>query len=539
MTPHRRSPLWVAVCVTWLGCAGGEPDGSDGLPAVDTGGAVSGDGTWMGEPLSAGCEPGDGGTASNTVLVTNHVRYHTLVGTAQRPWDMSANPPHVLVPDGGTFTRIDGMATDGGYRFAGVPQGTYYLGTGRAYIVTDARQVELGSDHLGRSDTVFTDVSVTPLQLDLSNLAPWVPAWESEALASSLELVSGQVEMMGDVFLYDYPLAGQTTLATSEAESWNASNTFPVFEAAKGDALYVNQLGAVDAGTLPGGDSLTSRTVVRSAQLAPFNFTADGTTPLQLSAVMQPVPTREVSLEWRLPEYTARATQMHPSATLRTPEFRIEAGAHRPEAGSVGLSGTLLQLSLPSGSSYNFTRRLTYGAPFPATWAQVASAWYFLRHEEPIPDGSGRKYVVNFSNLVTTDRLADLVASPLRPRIAPPRGLTIDGLNAYVQRQVGTTSPVIAWQPPDLGNPTGYRVALSRYTDTHGFGMLELQGYFYVPGTTTQVRLPPGTLLPGSIYQVRVLAMDIAGHDLRQRPFGMSGLPQGSASTLSSLFTTP
>ena len=52
MTPHRRSPLWVAVCVTWLGCAGGEPDGSDGLPAVDTGGAVSGDGTWMGEPLS-------------------------------------------------------------------------------------------------------------------------------------------------------------------------------------------------------------------------------------------------------------------------------------------------------------------------------------------------------------------------------------------------------------------------------------------------------------------------------------------------------
>jgi hypothetical protein len=541
MKRHRSGPLWVAVCVTWLGCAGGEPGGAGDFSPVDTEGAASGDGTWMGEPLSAGCEPGDGGISNgDTVLVTNHSTYHTVVGIAQRPLDMSARPPHLLVADGGTFTRIDGTATDGGYRFAGVPLGTYYLRTGQAYIVTDARHVELGSDFLGRPDTVFSEVGVTPLQLQLSNLAPWVPSWASEKAASRLELISGQVDMAGDVTFYEDPAAGQTSVSTHQAESWNLFSAVPIFEAAKGDALYVNQLGAVDAGTLPDGEALTNRTVVRSAQLAPFSFTPDGTTPLQVSAVMQPVPLREFSLEWRLPEYTARASQMHPSATPGSPLLVIEAGAHRPEDGWVSYSGTLFNLELPSGASYNFTRRLTYGNPFPSSWAQVATAWYSVHFQEVVPDGSGNTYSMSLGNMTTHDRVADLSTSPLRPRVTPPRGLTIDGLDANVQRQVGNTSPIIAWLPPDVGHPTAYRVALHRYHQDYGFGMTSLEWYFYVSGSATQVRLPPGTLRPAAIYQLQVTAMDITGHDLRQRPFNtMGGLPQGRAVAVSSFFTTP
>lgn len=49
MKPHRFRPLWAAVCVTWLGRAGGEPDASSpvGMQEPQEGG-----GTWMGEPFS-------------------------------------------------------------------------------------------------------------------------------------------------------------------------------------------------------------------------------------------------------------------------------------------------------------------------------------------------------------------------------------------------------------------------------------------------------------------------------------------------------
>ena len=76
--------------------------------------------------------------------VTSHSRYSTRVGIAEKPGGMSANPPYLLIPDAGTFTRIDGTFTDGGYQYAGVPQGTYSLRTGANYILTDARGARLG-----------------------------------------------------------------------------------------------------------------------------------------------------------------------------------------------------------------------------------------------------------------------------------------------------------------------------------------------------------------------------------------------------------
>ncbi|MFP2926303.1 fibronectin type III domain-containing protein [Pyxidicoccus sp. 3LG] len=495
----------------------------------------------MGEPLSAGCEPGDGGTpGGDTVRVTSHTRYHTLVGIAEKPEDMSANPPYLLVPDGGTFTRIDGTPTDGGYQYAGVPQSTYYLRTGSNYILTDARHVELGSDKIGRSDAVLSGVDESPMQLDLSNLAPWVTYGNPVVQQSWLEFVSGQLSLAGNIFFYEDPVDGQTSVSSAEAWAWNLSESFPVVEAAKGDSLYVTQLGAMDAGTLPDGGALTLHTVVRSLELAPFDFTPDGVTPLPLGGVMQPVPTRELSVEWRLSEHLAAAGQMHPSAVSGRPYLFVDGAPHRPEDGWLSYSGSLVNLPLPAGASHTFTRRLSYGDPFPSSWARIGTVDYSMSYRDVVPDGSGQLFTQSIRTLRTQDRLDDFVTAPIVPRITPPRGLTIDGLDANVQRQVGAASPVIAWQPPDVGTPTAYHVGLYRLTQSWGTYRSNFQTSLRVPGSTTQVRLPPGTLLPGSIYYVEVMAVDITGHAPKHRPFQtLGGLPQGWARTLSSLFTTP
>ncbi|MFP2907319.1 hypothetical protein ACLESD_20190 [Pyxidicoccus sp. 3LFB2] len=535
--------LLVPACAALLGCNGGEPGTSPephSTPSPVNSDNVGGDGTWMGEALAEGCAP-DGGTSdggtSGTVLVTGSTRFHTAAGVAVRPLDMSASPPVVLVPNGSTFTRITGTAVDGGYQFSGVPSGAYYLKSGSSYVVTDERQVDLSSNRLGRADSEFSDWTTTPVQLNLVGLSPWAP-WQGTNLpGSSLQVASRQVDLYGGVDILDIDPTGQTSVVSTGSELWAGTGPIPVFEADKGDRLYVNQLSPMDAGTLPDGGALAYSTVVRSVEMGAFDFTADGTTPLPLTGVMQPVPTAEFPIEWRLPQFTARSTEVHPSATPSIPTFYVMPATHGLQHGWVGYSGELLTLQLPRGASYDFTRRLTYGNPFPSTWGLVGGATYSFRTLQPIPNGGGSQFYLS-GTLATYDRLDNLVAGPVQPRVSPPRGLTIDGVPASTSREVGSASPVLAWQPPTLGTPTAYRVTFYRFSPEEFFTAIHAR--LYLPGSATQVRLPPGTLAPGGIYYVRVAALDVPGYDVEREPFGsVEKLPFAHADAISSFFTTP
>lgn len=537
---RRFSFLIVPSVAAWLGCAGGEPgtspESDEGLPqvvVVDPGQA--GDGTWMGVELTAGCT--DGGTPTgDTVLVTSSTRYHTAAGVATRPNDMSASPPEVLVPNGLTFTRLTGTAVAGGYQFTGVPSGAYYLKTGTSYIVTDERQVELGTNRLGRADTVFTSQYVTPLQLNLSGLAPWTPYKSSYLPGSSVAVASGQVEVFGEVDIPGGVATGQTGIVTNQASLTNLMGNLPVFSAGAGDKLYVSQLGQMDAGTLPDGGALAYETVVRGLETSPFNFTANGTTALPISGVLQPVSMTELPIEWRLPEYTIRASEVHPAATLGTSTFSIVPAAHGLTNGWIGYSGELLNLLLPQGASFNLTRRLTYGNPFPSTWGVVGTTSYSFRVVGTVA-GSATQY--NYSGGIgTSDRLENLVAGPLLPRVTSPRSLSIDGIAASVQREVGAVSPVISWLPPAVGSPSAYRMTIYRFPPGQTYATAHAR--FYLPGSATQVRLPAGTLAPASIHYLRVTAVDAPTYDVEREPFvSAERLPYASADALSSLFTTP
>lgn len=543
MNMRRFSFLLIPACATWLGCAGGEPgtppELDNGQSPVNTDTSTPGDGTWMGEELAEGCAPDGGTPPGDTVFVTRSTRYITAGGVTEVPYDMSASPPEVLVPNGVTFTRITGTAVDGGYQFAGVPSGPYYLRSGTStYVLTDERQVDLSSSRLGRPDAVLTDWSTTPMQVNLVNLSPWAPWMGTSQPGSSLQVVSRQLDLYGGVDIFDMDPTGQTHILSTGAEMWNGIGPIPIFEADKGDRLMVNQLSPMDAGTLPDGGALAYSTVVRSVEMGAFDFKADGTTPMPINGVMQPVPTGEFPIEWRLPQYTARATEVHPAATPSLPNFYVTPAAHGLQHGWVSYSGEVLSLQLPRASSYDFTRRLTYGNPFPPSWSLVGSASYSFRTLQTVPDGSGSTFYVTGS-LGTYDRLENLVAGPIQPRVSSPRELRIDGVPASVARQVGSASPLITWTPPTLGSPSAYQVSIYRVTND-GFPFSTLYRRFYMSGSTTQVRLPPGVLESGGIYFLRVGAVVAPSYDVERKPFTYAEvMPFASADAVSSLFTTP
>lgn len=508
--------LLVAACAAWLGCADGEMDVS---PAAE-----------MGPPLAAGLTT-DGGT----VLVTASAYFHTAVGIAEVPQDLSTRNLAILVPNGSTFTQLTGTAAaDGGWQFTGVPPGLYYLKTGSAYTVTDAREVELDSHDLGRADTAFSPETVSPLDIDVTNLAPWMPYRRGTEPGSSLQLASGQVNLAPFLNLFEDVPAGQTSLVTAQAEMWNGIGRTPIFEAAKGDRLYVNQLSQLDAGTLPDGGALAYSAVVRSVEMPAFDYTADGTTPLPVTGALQAVPQTAFTLDWRLSAYASHASAVHPTATPDTPDFYVFPSAYGLSHGWVGNVGEVLALQLPAGSAFDLTRPLSYGNPYPSSWGMVGYAQYSFRVWAPIPGDPDRTYGL-LGVMFTHERLEDLVAGPVQPRVSPPRSMTLDGVDATTSLQVGSLTPVVAWQAPTLGTPSAYRVTVFRRVGS----AMSNKGYVYVPGSLTQVRLPPGLLSPGSTHYLRLTAIDAPFFDLSRRGSTTYLLPSGHADALSALFTTP
>lgn len=536
---YRLGMACVSMCLVLSGCADNGPDvvtepKDDSTPVGPNGNPGEGGG-WTGQPADEDETPREVDDAdSDDVVITYTERFHTSVGVAVRSMDLSSATLELFVRTRTGFTRFTGAPSTESYRFPNVPQGEYYLKTGSTYVVSDERRVDIGQNNLGRQDAVATSHYQTPVYLNLTNLAPW-QHWDGIANGSRLQLVSGQGDLSADLTPNDYVDEGQTQLTAQDATAYGLSGNFPVFEAAKGDWLYVNQFTNVFGNLLPTGERLGATTVTRSLQLPAFNFTADGTTPLVVTGAMQAVPTSDVSFEWRLGNYAALATDVHPAATPRIPYFYIEPSAHGPQEGWVGYSGELLSFMLPAGAAYTLADRLPYGNPYPPSWRPVGTATYMYRILEPLPGSPTTTRSVSGS-VMTSDYLENLVAGPITPGLTPPRGLAIDGIPATFQRMVGTTSPIITWQPPANGAPTAYRVRLLRNTSTTAVPHVT----FYLPGTATEVRLPVGTLAPNTIYSVRVTAMDSPHQEVTREPFMLfEKLPLHMADSISSLFTTP
>src|SRR5215217_448041 len=545
----RFSCLVGATCVAALvGCGSdsSSPGGlQEGLSSVDSDSNGSGNGMWMGEPVAEGCGPdggtpdagADGGVLQGVVMVKDTTRFYTSVGVAERQEDLSANPPEVLVFNGATFTRFLGSAAEGGWRFTNVPSGPFYLRTGSTYFVTSSRHVEIGRNRLGRPEAEYVDTFSVPLQLNLLNMAPWQPWTSSSAPGTDLQLTSGQVDLYATPYLFETPPDGATSVVTADAELSSNLGHLPVFEADRVDRLYINQLSGFSAGTLPNGQPLGYAAVERSVHAGAFDYRPDSASAIPVTGWLQPVSMREFPLEWRLPQFAGFASVVHPNALPGVPRLDVVPGAHGLEGGWIGYTGELLTLSLPRGSAYDFTTRMKFGNPYPSNWGLVGVVSYTFRNQEALPDGSGR--VGNLTAGYTSwDEFDHLIAGPVTPKVSPPRSFTIDGVPASVQRNVGTASPVFAWAPPTLGTPTAYRVSILRLDLDLGFS--STWRTLYVPGSATQVRLPPDLLEPGTTYHATVTAIDSPLLDIQASPFRtLEQLPYRAAGTVSSYFTTP
>ncbi|RKH37795.1 fibronectin type III domain-containing protein [Corallococcus sicarius] len=496
------------------------------------------------EPLLPGCGEADGGTDAGTldtsVLVTADTRFHASNGTVTAvPKSLAGQDLELLIPqpNGIGFDRRTGTPVTGGMRFDNVPQGEYFLRLSRHYFLTRERRFDLGVNRVGRADAVHPPSVELPVQVDFSQLTPWQLYTGLTNPGSSLQVTSGDVDVLANLYFYSSePPEGATSYSSTDGYMENPITPLPVLSAAKGDRLYVNQLSATTAGTTPSsGAPLTYAAVSKSLHMPAFDYTPDGASFLSLSGLMQQPPQTSFSLEWRLAEFTRWRTDANPSASLNYPAFSVVPAANGLQNGWVGYQGELLDMYLPRGEDGVLTRRLAFGNPYPSTWGVVGNASYSFRASSAVVV-NGRTFYPSGS-FYMTDRLDRLVAGPIQPDISPPREMRIDGVDAYVSRQVGANQPVVSWRPPVLGTPRAYVVTLV-LLPTDNFVTVTTR--FTVPGDRTQLRLPPDLLAPGSTYYLRVGADGSPNYEPWRAPYITAELlPSSRAETFSAAFTTP
>jgi hypothetical protein len=538
MSWRRLSLLLVPACAAWLGCAG-EPETS-GTPGPLTEDPREGTAVVVDDPLLPGCMDPDAGTAplDRSVVVTADTRFHASDGTVTRvPQDLSGEDVEVLIPRGLGLDRRAGTVVAGGLRFDDVPHTEFYVRFGRSYFLTRERGFDLGRNRVGRADAVYPPSAEVTLPVDLQGLFPWQDFESYSSPGTTLELSSGDVDVYGTLYPWQYPLAGDTAYVDPQSGfSSVTGNALPALSAAKGDRLYVNQLSVLSAGTTPSsGAPLTYATLTRSLLLTSFDPPSGGTSPLSVRGTLLPVPSTSLAFEWRLSEFTRWRADANPTAALYYPVFQVTPAANGLQDGWVGYQGLLLDLYLPKGEDGVLTRRLPYGNPYPSTWGVLGSANYAFRAPTPTVVGIRSHYPTGSVHVM--DQVDRFVAGPIQPAVSPPRELRIDGVDASVPRQVGAVQPVLSWRPPTLGTARAYVVTLYQLMGDYSPNPTTR---FFLPADRTQLRLPAGVLVPGATYYVRVRAEASPNYEPWREPYvSAERLPIISAEAFSAVFTVP
>jgi hypothetical protein len=477
--------------------------------------------------------PQDGGVGQAAVLVKGVERHLSKSGKVETPMDFSTQSLELLRLEGGTFVPVEGRPLGPGqYAFLQVPQGPYYFKRGTNYIVTDSRTLDLSVNLIGRPDAQELFLELQPqARLDIDGLEPWAGPMKSQFI--DLQVISEELGSMGQLLASDVLQEGQTSASGTLVDYWSVGKLFR-FEAARGDRAWVTQGAPRTAGVLPDGRPLEYRSVVRSLYLPPFSF--DGSQPFPVSGTFQPLPEKQLPVDWRLSSITAHAAEAHPAATVGTSYLYISPAQMGLSYGWVGYAGELLWLDMPLGHRADFQGVLTYGNPYPAQWEPVGQAVSFFRTRHTLP---GATIPLTLSaGIMVSDTVANLSSRPIQPLVLPPRELRVDGTEAYTSRSLGLGGHVISWQHPAAGAPNAYRLTVSQHTLVNGIPRRVIAARFHVEGRFTSVTLPPEVLQPGSYYSLSLDAMASPKYTVADQNT-VWHLPYSSASTVSGIFTTP
>jgi hypothetical protein len=436
------------------------------------------------------------------------------------PADLSTTTLGAWVPSAaepsGYAWRPGSAQSNGTFVIPNVESTPFLMQVGTSYVWSTSRSLDLSYAALGRPD-VELEPEGTLLNLQLTGLAPWGDA-DDVQLTSMSSGLSYQPLFGCPAPDFAYPTAGDTALSGSinYGEWVGVCGNQPVrIDPARGDTLYVTQLsGYTDA------EGVDYQEVRRA--LATNGLPKDATGTLQLSGMLAAPALSPQGFSFRAPEFAAQVLASNPGAGMLYNTVNVGALPGYAQHGTyTGWPDLALAWDYtPLNGDLNGT--FQYTNPFPSTWTPFVTAQAIgrVRFTLPLPDGTPSP--PRSMSVIAASREPLMAGShpPLFAKVGVPQDVRINGQSAAGDLTGVGTTPVVSWQPPALGTVTRYNVRINRIYLTGTFINRVTQAS--INTTQTQLRIPPGQLLPGETYFLQVYAYHEPGFDIT-RPY------QGSA----------
>lgn len=449
------------------------------------------------------CTDPDGG---RQVLVRYQTVHHAG-GTGEAVLD-DADADAVLIPDLAGLEARAPVARDAGLlAFAGAP-GRFAVRTTRAgvtlHLDTVLERLDLAVHVAGRAGLRPADAGVA-WSFVAENLSPWTAASDLHVLVANAGLSGLAVRTrapdagaVGGAMTLDWaglplPSAGDEALLTQRASR-----------------VFVDDAGAAY-------DQVgVTRFAARPAFAAgPIAFVA--------------APQVTMQLDWRRDEF--RAVLPHPAATLAGSSLILGAVVEGSDAG-VAPSDAALEARpfaapvfelRPRTAAGDLNAAVDFGQPYPPQWPLAVTAVQRFRYARPLPD-AGQS--VDFA-VVRRVEAAGTQVGPVRPGLAAPTGVTVEGFSFTADQVLASDHPVVAWTAP-AGENLRYALEVVR---------LEPDGSKVVAATVltsrTAVRIPAGVVVRGKLHFLRLTTRSTgADVDPDREPFAFR-LPVSEVDLLS------
>jgi|GEM_PF-6703823 len=432
----------------------------------------------------------DDAAPSGPVLLTGSDVYVTDGGEVDvviAPTDVIA---FALGPDG-DVQPLALRATAAGLMMDDAPDGTFYLRRGDIIVATDARQVDVGSVMLGRSDAAMPSTN-TPVSFELSNLDP---AQDGDAV----QLYSVGAGLWSPQLALPDPGTDPTT-ATVEVDF--AAQALPLVEGAVGDRLHITQFRQQ---TVAGHAYLAT---VGSTTVAPDLPSLD-----PIVAALEPGTAASLDLDWRIAEFDRVRTDTQPVAITAFYDLYVSAMPGAAAHGQYGAAADLISMRAQDLDD-QLTASLAFADPYPTTWQRIVTtvAWYPVNYTLPnaaattLWDGMWLRALWTGGAVTAT------------PDVGPPSDVHVDWSRGLC----------VSWAPPLTGAATYYQLTFYDTVDDGGTTRL-------VPAADGRTRgtrfcLSPTMLDPaagGAVVQVASVTANAAAPS---HPFATS-LPDAYAET--------
>ena len=408
----------------------------------------------------------------------------------------------VPTPDGLNYNWRPGAGQiNGTFLIPNVESTPFLLQFGTGYLWATRRTLDLSRADSGRPDAQLAPEG-TQLAVQLSGLSPWQPADDLQLHSANAR--PGYFSAASCAYpFFETPADGDTSLSTTVDYVFSLQNcgSRPVLiNAARGDVLYATQLVArsdVAAG-------LDFQEVRRSAQtnsLGPVDASTQ-----QLTGTLTALPATTQTVNYPASSFEALALAAHPTATLFSTYVDIGVLPAYGQFGAYAGWPDLAYMTSAPGRG-DILPSFTYGNPYPSSWPQFVTAQSSARVRYSVNLGSGGTSTPRaFSVYTYAQQPLPSGTTPITPLVGPPVDLRLNGAVATGNLTGVGLLPLLSWTAPTTGAANYYSVRLYELfaTSTGSTSRLQVTG---VTTTQTQLRLPPGVLVPGKSYYFEVSAV--------------------------------